>query len=100
MAKPQGIDDYTSQFPSDVRAVLRAVRDAIRRAASEAEEVISYRMPAFKPHGTLVYFAAWRRHIGLPPPISGDEAVENAVARYAGPKGNLRFLLAEPMPVA
>ncbi|MBN9120773.1 MAG: hypothetical protein J0I06_16755, partial [Planctomycetes bacterium] len=51
-------------------------------------------------HGILVYFAAWKQHIGLYPPISGDSAVEKAVARYAGPKGNLQFPLAEPMPLA
>ena len=55
-------------------------------------------MPAFKQHGILVYFAAWKQHIGLYPPISGDKALEKAVARYAGPKGNLQFPLDEPMP--
>ena len=55
-------------------------------------------MPAFKQHGILVYFAAWTKHIGLYPPISGDKALEKAVARYAGPKGNLQFPLDEPMP--
>ena len=56
-------------------------------------------MPAFKQHGILVYFAAWKKHIGLYPPISGDKAIEKAVARYAGPKGNLQFPLDEPMPI-
>jgi uncharacterized protein YdhG (YjbR/CyaY superfamily) len=97
---PTDIDGYISQFPADVQAVLRDVRAAIRRAAPDAEETISYRMPAFRQHGILVYFAAWTAHIGLYPPISGDEAVEKAVARYAGPKGNLQFPLAEPMPLA
>jgi uncharacterized protein YdhG (YjbR/CyaY superfamily) len=98
--QPTDIDGYISQFPADVQAVLRDVRAAIRRAAPDAEETISYRMPAFRQHGILVYFAAWKSHIGLYPPITGDEAVEKAVARYAGPKGNLQFPLAEPMPLA
>lgn len=98
--KPSDIDGYILQFPADVRAVLRDVREAIRRAAPKAEETISYQMPAFRQHGILVYFAAWKKHIGLYPPISGDEAVEKAIARYAGPKGNLQFPLDEPMPVA
>src|SRR5260221_4455363 len=55
-------------------------------------------MPAFKQHGILVYFAAWQKHIGLYPPISGNKALEKAVARYAGPKGNLQFPLDEPIP--
>jgi uncharacterized protein YdhG (YjbR/CyaY superfamily) len=45
-----------------------------------------------------VYFAAWKNHIGLYPPIAGDKALEKAVARYAGPKGNLQFPLDEPIP--
>ncbi len=56
-------------------------------------------MPAFKQHGILVYFAAWKKHIGLYPPNSGDDALEKAVARCAGPKGNLQFPLDEPMPL-
>ena len=55
-------------------------------------------MPAFKQHRILVYFAAWQKHIGLYPPVSGDKAIEKAVARYAGPKGNLQMPLDEPIP--
>ena len=78
--------------------ILRQIRKTIRAAAPEAKEVISYQMPAFKGHGILVYFAAWKEHIGLYPPISGDAAIEKAVAQYAGPKGNLQFPLDEPIP--
>ncbi len=97
--RPTDIDSYISQFPADVRAVLQEVRETIRRAAPDAEETISYMMPAFRQHGILVYFAAWTSHIGMYPPISGDKALEKAVARYAGPKGNLQFPLGEPMPL-
>lgn len=92
------IDDYISQFPDEVRAVLEQVRETIHNAAPDAKEVISYQMPAFKQSGILAYFAAWKQHIGLYPPISCDKALEKAVARYAGPKGNLQFPLDEPMP--
>ena len=98
--KPTDIDGYISQFPADVQAILEKVREAIRSAAPDAKETISYQMPAFRQHGILVYFAAWKKHIGLYPPISGDKAVEKAIARYAGPKGNLQFPLDEPMPLA
>jgi uncharacterized protein YdhG (YjbR/CyaY superfamily) len=96
MPKPKrakDIDGYISQFPPDVQAILQKVRTTISSAAPEAKETISYLMPAFKQHGILVYFAAWEKHIGLYPPISGDKALEKAVARYAGPKGNLQFPL-------
>lgn len=97
--QPADIDGYIKQFPAAVQAVLGDVRATIRRAAPDAEETISYRMPAVRRHGILVYFAAWKAHVGLYPPITGDVALEKAVARYAGPKGNLQFPLAEPMPL-
>ncbi len=96
--KPTDINGYMAQFPSEVQAVLMKVRETIRNAAPNAQEIISYRMPAFRQHGILVYFAAWKQHIGLYPPISGDASLEKAVARYAGPKGNLQFPLDKPMP--
>ena len=98
LKKPKGIDGYISQFPADVQAILEQLRATIRHAAPEAKETISYMMPAFKQHGILVYFAAWKKHVGLYPPISGDKALEKAVAPYAGPKGNLQFPLDEPIP--
>jgi uncharacterized protein YdhG (YjbR/CyaY superfamily) len=97
---PKDIDEYIARFPADVQAILERVRTTIRRAAPEATETISYQMPAFKQHGILVYFAGWKQHIGLYPPVSGDKALEKAVARYAGPKGNLQFPLDEPIPYA
>jgi uncharacterized protein YdhG (YjbR/CyaY superfamily) len=95
---PKDIDEYIARFPDDVRPILEKVRTNIRTAAPEAKETISYQMPAFKGHGILVYFAGWKKHIGLYPPVSGDPALEKAVARYAGPKGNLQFPLDEPIP--
>lgn len=96
--KPQDFASYISGFPADVQRILAQIRETIRQAAPDAQEVISYQMPAFKQHGILVYFAAWKQHIGLYPPISGDESLEKAIARYAGPKGNLQFPLNEPIP--
>ena len=96
--KAKDIDGYISQFPADVQAILEKVRTTISSAAPGAKETISYLMPAFKLHGMLVYFAAWKKHIGLYPPISGDKTLEKTVARYAGPKGNLQFPLDQPIP--
>ena len=95
---PRDIDEYIARFPADVQAILEKVRATIRTAAPEATERISYQMPAFKQHGILLYFAGWKKHIGLYPPVSGDKAIEKAVARYSGPRGNLQFPLDEPIP--
>ena len=96
---PTNIGEYIQQFSLTVREILSNIRTTISSAAPDAEEVISYQMPAFRQHGILVYFAAWKEHIGFYPPISGDAAVEKAVARYAGPKGNLQFPLNQPIPL-
>ena len=95
---PKDIDEYISRFSPEVQEILSEVRSTISNAAPDATEVISYQMPAFRQHGILVYFAAWNEHIGLYPPISGDAAIEKAVAKYAGPKGNLQFPLDKPIP--
>jgi uncharacterized protein YdhG (YjbR/CyaY superfamily) len=94
------IDSYIENFPAKIQAVLQKVRATIQKAAPDADEVISYRMPAFKWNGIVVYFAGWKEHVGLYPPIRGDAELEKAVAPYAGPKGNLQFPLDKPMPYA
>ncbi len=95
---PGTVDDYISGFSPEVQVVLRRIREVVRAAAPDAQEAISYRMPAFRQNGVLLYFAAFRSHIGLYPPVRGDARIEKALARYAGEKGNLRFPLDEPVP--
>jgi uncharacterized protein YdhG (YjbR/CyaY superfamily) len=98
---PKDIDAYIAAAPNEVRSILRAIRETISAAAPGAEEVISYRIPAFKWNGRiLAYFAAFKHHIGFFPPVRGDAALVKAAAKYAGAKGNLRFPLDEPMPYA
>jgi len=97
-ATPQSIDDYIAAFPPEVQAILQRIRSTIRNAAPDAQEIISYRMPAFTQNGILVYFAAFKKHIGLYPPVSGDASLEKAIAPYAGEKGNLKFPLDQPIP--
>jgi len=97
-AAPADVDEYIAGFAPEVQAVLQNVRQSVRAGAPDAVEVISYRMPALKQHGILVYYAAFKHHIGLYPPISGDARLQKAAARYAGEKGNLRFPLDEPIP--
>jgi uncharacterized protein YdhG (YjbR/CyaY superfamily) len=98
---PQSIDQYIAACAPEVRAILRKLRSAIRRAAPpETEELISYRMPAFALHGILVYFAAFKNHIAMFPPIRGNAKLQADLAKYAGPKGNLKFPLEQPIPYA
>jgi len=97
-ATPTTIDEYISGFSPDVRAILRKIRRVVQKAAPDAEECISYQIPAFRLNGILVYFAAFKRHIGFYPPIRGDAELERAVSAYAGPKGNLQFPLDQPIP--
>lgn len=99
-AAPATIDDYIAGFPPDVQAILQQVRYCVRRAAPDARETISYRIPALERNGILVYFAAFKHHIGFFPPVSGDAKLMKAAAPYAGEKGNLRFPYERPMPFA
>jgi len=97
---PKTVDDYIATFAPDIQAVLQKIRQTVKAAAPDAEETISYRMPAFKLNGMLVYFAAFQKHIGLFPPVRGDNGLMQAVRPYAGPKGNLQFPFKKRIPYA
>ena len=91
------IDEYIAACPPQVRAILQKVRSTVHKAAPAAQETISYRMPSFVLNGPLVYFGAFKKHIGLYPPVR-DEALRRETAPYEGEKGNLRFPLDQPIP--
>ena len=96
---PATVDAYIDPFAPEIRRILQRVRRTIRKAAPGAEERISYRMPAYRhPRaGIVAWFGGFKEHVGLYPPVR--EAVLKAkAARYAGPKGNLRFRYDEPIP--
>lgn len=94
---PATIDDYIADFPPGIQRLLNEVRGTVQAAAPEAEERISYRMPALFQNGVVVYFAAFKHHLGLFPPVE-DPELRTQAARYAGPKGNLKFPYNEPIP--
>jgi uncharacterized protein YdhG (YjbR/CyaY superfamily) len=98
--KASSIDEYIADFPKPIQERLKAVRKAIREAAPDAEERISYRMPAFFLNGNLVYFAAFKNHIGFYPTSSGIEAFKKEIARYRWAKGTVQFPIDEPLPFA
>ena len=92
------VDEYISQFPVEVQEILVKFRNIIKEAAPGAEEKISYQMPAFVLHGNLVYFAAFKKHIGFYPTPSGIEAFREELAGYKGAKGSVQFPIDKPMP--
>jgi uncharacterized protein YdhG (YjbR/CyaY superfamily) len=97
-AAPDTVDEYIESFPPGIQAVLRSVRATVKQAAPQAEERISYRMPALFENGAVVYFGAFRHHLGLFPPVEAPSLLER-VAPYAGPKGNLQFPYDHPIPL-
>lgn len=92
------IDEYIATFPKNVQVILEEIRQAIRDAAPEAEEVISYQMPAFKLNGILVWFAAFKNHIGFFPKVSAIETFKGELSDYEVSKGTVRFPLDKPIP--
>jgi uncharacterized protein YdhG (YjbR/CyaY superfamily) len=93
------IDEYINTFPKGVQSILEKIRQTIRKVAPEAIEAISYQMPTFKLNGKyLVYFAAYKNHIGFYPTPSGTEAFKKELSPYKAGKGSARFPLGEPIP--
>ncbi|MDQ3706277.1 MAG: DUF1801 domain-containing protein [Chloroflexota bacterium] len=96
----RSVDEYIATFPEDIQALLESLRATIKAAAPGAEERISYQMPTFELNGYLVYFAAWKNHIGFYPASSGvQEAFKAELCRYATEKGTVRFPLNAPLPL-
>jgi uncharacterized protein YdhG (YjbR/CyaY superfamily) len=92
------IAEYIAACPLRVRPILEKIRGIVAAAAPEAAERISYGMPAFSQDGMLIYFAAFKQHIGLYPPVKGDAKLNKDLGPYRGEKGNLKFPLDKPMP--
>jgi uncharacterized protein YdhG (YjbR/CyaY superfamily) len=94
------IDEYIATFLKEVQDVLEKIRSAIRESAPEAEEAISYGIPAFRLNGSRdsVYFAGWKNHIGFYPTPSGIEAFKKELAPFKQEKGSVQFPLDKPIP--
>jgi uncharacterized protein YdhG (YjbR/CyaY superfamily) len=96
---PKTIDEYIAGFPDDVQEILQRIRITIRKAAPDAEETISYQIPTFNLKGRyLVYFAAYKNHIGFYPAPRGVEKFNNELSIYGSGKGTLKFPLDKPIP--
>jgi len=93
------IDEYIAAFPEDMQKLLQEMRAAIKAAAPEADEKISYQMPTFFLKGNLVHFAAHKNHIGFYPTPGGIQAFEQELSMYQSSKGAVQFPLDKPLPL-
>jgi uncharacterized protein YdhG (YjbR/CyaY superfamily) len=93
------IDQYIATFPKDIQAILKSLRKTIKAAAPGADEKISYQMPAYYLKGNLVYFAAFKNHIGFYPTSSGIKTFEKEISAYKYAKGSVQFPLDRPLPL-
>jgi uncharacterized protein YdhG (YjbR/CyaY superfamily) len=93
------VDKYILQFPEDVQDMLRKIRAAIKVAAPNAEERIAYGMPAYRTNKKpLVYFAAFKNHIGFYATPQGHSEFKNELSKYEQGKGSVKFPLNRPIP--
>lgn len=94
------IDAYIATFPPAVQERLQQLRAAIRAAAPDADETISYNIPTFRQSGThLLYFAGWKKHVSIYPVPAGDAALARAVEPFREAKGTLKFPHNQPLPL-
>jgi uncharacterized protein YdhG (YjbR/CyaY superfamily) len=96
--KPANIDEYIGGFSNDVQEILEKIRITIQKAAPDAKEKISYAMPAFEQNGIVVYFAAFKNHIGLYALPTGHEAFKEEFLPFKSGKGSVQFPITKPIP--
>ncbi len=100
MKKPADIDGYIAGFPEEIRVILNKLRETIRKAAPGAREGINYGIPAYRLNGKeVVYFAAFKNHIGIYPAPRGVEEFQKELAEYKGGKGTVQFPHVKPLPL-
>lgn len=97
--RPTTVDQYIASCPRDIQAILKNIRSIVKDVAPATVESISYGMPAYKLNGkNLVYFAAWKSHIGFYALPSGTAAFKKELESYHTAKGSIQFPLDQPMP--
>jgi uncharacterized protein YdhG (YjbR/CyaY superfamily) len=97
--KAASVNEYIAGFPEEIQDRLQSIRETIRKAAPEAEEVISYQMPAYKLNGILVYFAACKNHLGFYPASTGIAVFSSELADFKTSKGAVQFPYDRPLPL-
>lgn len=96
---PKSFDDYLDRFPKNVQQRLKKIRLTVKRAAPQAKEKISYGIPSFTLNGMLVWFAAFKNHIGFYPRTSAIAAFKKELSAYKGAKGSVEFPFGKPLPL-
>ena len=91
-------EDYFATLTPEVRVLMERIQAEIERVVPDAERCISYQMPAFRKGKVFLYFAAFKKHIGVYPPVEALALVAE-LTPYRGPKGNLIFPLSQPLPI-
>ena len=98
MTKFSSVDEYIAAQPDDKKTILQQFRKIIKAAAPQAEEVMSYGMPAFKYHSVLVYFAASKEHYGFYPTSKPIEVFKDKLKSYKTSKGAIQLPADKPLP--
>ncbi len=97
--KIHNVDDYIHSFPAEIQAILIKIRAIVKEKAPDAVEGINYGMPAYKTwERPLVYFAAFKNHIGFYATPTGHAAFEKELSIYKQGKGSVQFPIAQPIP--
>jgi uncharacterized protein YdhG (YjbR/CyaY superfamily) len=99
--KYETVEAYFASFPEDIQNGLASIRDAIRKTVPQAEEVLSYQLPAFKYHGMLIYYSAYKKHfsISFPPPFKVFEVFKEQLSSYERSKTAVQFPMDKPLPL-
>ncbi len=92
------VEEYINNQTYEIRALLQQIRQIIRQVIPNANEIISYGMPAYKIHGVLVYFAANKNHIGFYPTGSPIIVFKDELSAYKTSKGAIQFPLKDGIP--
>ena len=98
--KFDSVDQYIAAFPEETQKMLEELRRTIEAAVPKVTETITYNMPTFELNGRrLVYFSAWKHHIGLYPVPAGDDDFQKEIEQYRSAKSSLNFPINKPLPV-
>ena len=97
--KPTTHEEYFASIPEPARQRLLDIQSSVGTLHTDATRCISYGMPALRSRRVFFYFAAFRKHIGIYPPVTQDPGLIAELAPWRGPKGNLIFPLDQPLPL-